>query len=100
MLRALIRLKVYIQDRFDLLLKVSILAALIAICIQLFQANENLERIKYSIPSIYEPVDVKITGVGRGVEVPVEVQNRSVDVNVTNTYDFQVRDNQSLLGNA
>jgi hypothetical protein len=89
MLKALIRLKVYIQDRFDLLLKVSILAVLIAIFIQLIQANERLKTIDRLMPNIYEAMDVRIVDVRKGVEVPVEIQNRSVDVNVKNTYDFR-----------
>ena len=73
-----------VLDRFDLLLKISILAVLVVICMQLIKANENLRKIKYSIPSVHEPVDVKITEIGKSVELPVDVRNRSVDVNVKN----------------
>ena len=82
----------FIADKPELVLKLSILAVLIVICIQLFETNETLNRIRYTIPGrtvINEPVEVIVTGVGRGFEVPVEVQNRNVDVKIVNTWDFQ-----------
>lgn len=79
----------FIGKKLDLITKLIALILLTVICIQLIQANERLKTIDRLMPSIYEAIDVRIVDVRKGVEVPVEIQNRSVDVNVKNTYDFR-----------
>ena len=83
---------VIISENLNRILQAAILGVLIAVLLQLLEVNDNLKKIRWSIPSvssISEPVDVRITGVGREVEIPVEINDvkygLSFPVNIQNS---------------
>jgi uncharacterized membrane protein YczE len=80
----------FIGKKFDTIAKLIALILLAIICIQLIEANERLRTIDRLMPTIHDTVDVRIFSVRKGVEVPVEVQNKRFDVDVKN--DVRVYD--------
>jgi uncharacterized membrane protein YczE len=74
----------FIGKKFDTIAKLIALILLAIICIQLIEANERLRTIDRLMPTIHDTVDVRIFSVRKGVEVPVEVQNKRFDVDVKN----------------